>query len=147
MHSLLKNLKKTLVTFCANALIQSAQVIWIPYCAPLPSEARTLHRRFSFLFFVCELRISGRRGKPYHSADLLQNLFVGRDAGVLGLVALPEEAGDLPPPLSDMAVQAVVSDVTAPAIKPGVLNLARAYIKVAVMVVLSELQSRVESQR
>lgn len=77
----------------------------------------------------------------YQPADFFQCLTVCQGAGVSRLVAFPQEAGHIPTACLHMAIKAVVCQICAAPLEPGVLNPALPHIKVAGSMILFKLQS------
>ena len=78
----------------------------------------------------------------YQPADFLQHLLVSHDAGLVGLVALPQEAGLIPAALLDMPVQAVVRNVGLTILEPLDTNVSLVQIEVLLVMLVLKLQQK-----
>lgn len=76
----------------------------------------------------------------HQPTDFLQHLLVSHDAGLIGLIALPQEAGLVPAALLDMPVQAVVRNVGLTALEPLDTNVPLVQIEIFLVMLVLKLQ-------
>ena len=76
----------------------------------------------------------------YQPTDFLQHLLVSHDAGLVWLIALPQEAGLVPAALLDMPVQAVVRNVGLTTLEPLDTNVSLVQIEVFLVMLVLKLQ-------